>query len=64
MRVLVTGATGYVGSHAVVALLDAGHEVRCLVRTPARLDAALPGDARDRVEVAVGDVLVAASVER
>lgn len=61
---LVTGATGYVGSHAVVALLDAGHEVRCLVRTPARLDAALPGDARDRVEVAVGDVLVAASVER
>ncbi len=60
----MTGATGFVGSHAVVALLDAGHQVRCLVRTPARLDAALQSTARDRVEVAVGDVLVAESVER
>lgn len=27
MKVLVTGANGYIGSHAVAALLDAGHEV-------------------------------------
>lgn len=27
MRVLVTGGAGYVGSHACVSLLDAGHEV-------------------------------------
>jgi UDP-glucose 4-epimerase len=27
MRVLVTGGTGYIGSHTVVALLAAGHEV-------------------------------------
>ncbi len=27
MRVLVTGGTGYIGSHAVVELIDVGHEV-------------------------------------
>lgn len=32
MRVLVTGGTGFVGSHAVDALVGAGHEVRALVR--------------------------------
>ena len=34
--VLVTGASGYVGSEVVVALLAAGHPVRATVRTPAR----------------------------
>ena len=33
-HVLVTGATGLVGSHTVRALLDAGHRVRALVRNP------------------------------
>ncbi|MCA9573315.1 MAG: NAD-dependent epimerase/dehydratase family protein, partial [Myxococcales bacterium] len=30
MRVLVTGGAGYIGSHAVRALLDAQHDVRVL----------------------------------
>ncbi|HEY9304856.1 MAG TPA: NAD(P)H-binding protein [Mycobacterium sp.] len=37
MRILVTGATGYVGSRLVTALLAAGHQVLAATRDPARL---------------------------
>ena len=37
VRTLVTGATGYVGSRLVTALLDEGHDVIAATRNPARL---------------------------
>jgi uncharacterized protein YbjT (DUF2867 family) len=52
--VLVAGATGYIGRRLVAELVAAGHRVRCLARTPAKL-AAEPW--RAQVEVAPGDVL-------
>lgn len=54
--VLVTGATGYIGGRLVPALIEAGHEVRCFVRSPAKLDDALWRDQVDLVEGDISDV--------
>jgi uncharacterized protein YbjT (DUF2867 family) len=40
MRILVTGATGYLGPRIIDALLAAGHEVRAMTRDLVRFDAA------------------------
>lgn len=57
MHVLVTGATGFVGSHLVPALLAAGHDVRVLVRNAAGYEA------DPAVEVAEGDLVTPGSFE-
>ncbi|KAF2776998.1 SDR family oxidoreductase [Streptomyces sp. OM5714] len=37
LHCLVTGASGYIGGRLVPELLQAGHDVRCLARSPAKL---------------------------
>ncbi|MBX5470180.1 MAG: NAD(P)H-binding protein [Thermoleophilaceae bacterium] len=49
--ILLTGATGNVGSALLPRLTMAGHRVRCLVRHPRRL-----GPERVRVQIALGDL--------
>jgi uncharacterized protein YbjT (DUF2867 family) len=60
MKVAVIGATGYVGGRLVPELLAAGHDVRCLVRSPERLDR-VPW--RSDVDVVRADVLDPESLE-
>lgn len=52
-RVLLTGATGYVGGRLAPALLERGATVRVLARTPAKL---APAPWADRVEVVPGSL--------
>ncbi len=63
-KVLVTGGTGFVGSHTVAALLRAGHEVRLLVRQRDRVAAALDPHGVEVADVVTGDVTDADSVQR
>ncbi len=63
MRVLVTGGTGFVGSHTVAELVRGGHEVRLLVRAPGRIAKALAPHGVDVADYAIGDVTDAAAVE-
>lgn len=61
MKVLVTGATGYVGGRLVPKLVEQGHSVRVLAREPHRLEG-VPW--HDDVEIIQGDLQVRADVAR
>lgn len=60
MKALLTGASGFIGGHVLDVLLEAGAEVRCLVRdsSPRRNLDGKP------VEIATGDLRDPGSVER
>ena len=51
-RVLVTGATGFIGHHLVTALLEAGDQVSCLVR-PTSDTSGLPAS---KLDFRMGDI--------
>ena len=52
-RILLTGATGYVGGRLLKSLEEDGHRVRCLARNPDRLK----GKAAQSTEVVRGDLM-------
>ena len=55
-RILVTGATGYVGGRLVPRLLSEGHIVRCLVRSPGKLNHVAWHDLVEIVKGEVGNI--------
>jgi uncharacterized protein YbjT (DUF2867 family) len=54
MRILVTGATGYIGGRLIPRILERGHRVRVLVRDEERIHGRTWAD---QVEVFAGDLL-------
>jgi len=56
MKILVTGGTGFVGSHVCRQLLAAGHAVRLLVRDKGKAEAYYRQCGEGMPETAVGDV--------
>lgn len=57
MRILVTGASGFIGSALIPRLAAAGHELRALSRRPERVE--LPG-----TETVKGDMLTGEGIDR
>jgi uncharacterized protein YbjT (DUF2867 family) len=57
--ILLTGATGLIGSALLDRLLASGEEVRCLVREPRRL-----GPNRVRVQITLGDLADPVSIRQ
>jgi uncharacterized protein YbjT (DUF2867 family) len=54
MKILLTGANGYIGKRLLPVLVEDGHQVVCLVRDKNRLD--LPEKLKSKVGIITGDL--------
>ena len=61
MKILLTGANGYIGTRLLPVLLEQGHEVVCMVRDPRRF--ALESDFGEKVKIITGDLLKPESLQ-
>ncbi|RIJ42445.1 SDR family oxidoreductase [Pontibacter oryzae] len=55
MKILLTGANGYIGKRLLPLLIEQQHEVVCMVRDPRRFD--VPETLKEKVQVVKGDLL-------
>ena len=62
MKILLTGATGYIGKRLLPNLLEAGHEVVCLVRDPRRVQEKYSNN--ERVILVKSDLLNKSSLDK
>lgn len=60
MKILLTGANGYIGTRLIPILLEKGHEIVCLVRDKRRFHE--QSDYDDKVQLITGDLLKPESI--
>ncbi|MBK0403901.1 SDR family oxidoreductase [Adhaeribacter sp. BT258] len=61
MKILLTGANGYIGKRLLPVLLENGHEITCLVRDPRRFE--LEESLKEKVQIVKADLLDEASLQ-
>ena len=64
MKILVTGATGYIGGRLIPRLLKNSYFVRCFARRPETISGKLWFQSSSEVEVVAGDIFDLASLMR
>jgi len=62
MKILLTGATGYIGKRLLPVLVEAGHEVICCVRDRSRFT--VPPSIREQISIIEIDLLDIESLEK
>ncbi|MFC5271639.1 SDR family oxidoreductase [Adhaeribacter terreus] len=62
MKILLTGANGYIGKRLLPVLLEKGHEITCLVRDPRRFE--LEESLKEKVKIVKADLLDEASLNQ